>query len=205
MGYTIVLMAKIRLTKKKMKDKRFYHNEIGLCRYRRRCKKSNNVTKLAKWLRIDPSTVYRHHQSFNDIIRDYEIYVLKEFKQKIKKYLKNEDITLKTIYLHTLSSISENKEMILTLFENDHKDIIKNMLDVIKERITKEWNLHGNLENIFNVYQNEVIGVIEIWAKSKFDTNEIDATLNSVMRLTETAPRRLALTIKSKEDQVGRG
>ena len=75
------------------------------------------------------------------------------------------------------------------------KELIGNdlcvMIEFLKGRVLEEWHLGGDVDKIYNVYQYEVLGVIEVWSKQKFATKQLDFVLSDILYLTNAARRNL--------------
>ena len=50
---------------------------------------------------------------------------------------------------------------------------------------------------LFNVYENEIVGLFEVWDKQNFSSRYLDAVLNDLIYLTKTTPKRLAKIAKN--------
>ena len=151
---------------------------------------------IAKKAHISRSTLYRHHPAPRFISDDYEQYLLRIYRRKLKRLLSNNKTELRTVFFRTLLFIHNNKVTFTALFRDGHKDVIEKMLLKIKERILSEWNLATDTNKLYGIYQNEVLSIIEIWSKTNFSIEGIDQALNDIMYLTKTSPRRLAGILK---------
>lgn len=187
-----------RLTEKKMANKRFCKSEnaifITYCKF----KDYPSAKLIAQKSKISRSTIYRHHGRPQNIPRDYEEYLLHLYQKKMGKILNKKGIDLKTLFLRTLIYIYSNRKTIKVLFSSGRSEIIKKILKTLKARILIVWNLTGDLDELYCIFENEIIGVIETWSKQGFRANFLDTTLNDIVQLTNTAPKRLAFLIKDK-------
>lgn len=161
-----------------------------------------NAKKLAKRAKISRQAFYMHHKSPQWIPYDYEKYLLDSYSAKMKTFMVRKQIELRMLYLRLLIFVHTHKEMIGALIKDGRTEVIDEMVVKLKKRILLEWNLAGNLEEVFQVYKKEVAGVIEVWAKDGFAKKELDKVLKEIMFLTKTSPQRLAPLIKAEmEDQ----
>lgn len=69
------------------------------------------------------------------------------------------------------------------------------MLGIIKPSIISEWKIGGDLDKIFNIYENEILGVIEFWSEENFSNQSLNRALNDVLYLT-TIARKTLLPLK---------
>lgn len=177
------------LTEKKMANKKFKKNEnaIFLAYYKFRDRPTAKA--LAKRAGISRSTLYRHHKSPHSIPENYEKYILEIYSKRIKNFLK-QGTPLKKLFFRKLVFIHNHHLIFGALFESGRKDIVKDMLDLIKTPILSEWN-YKNPEKLYKVYQNEVLGLIETWAENGFKADEIEIILNDIMYLTIAARTHL--------------
>lgn len=179
------------LTEKKMANKKFKKTEEAIFIAYFESQDFPNIKTIARRANISRSTLYRHHKIAQNIPQDYEKYLLQKYTQKIDKILFQKEISLRTIFGQTLIFISVNKRIFIGLFAVGHKEVINEMLEKLKKRIIIEWKISGNLEKIFHIYENEVLGAIEIWGEKGFSEEKLEVILKDVMYLTRTAPQKL--------------
>ena len=192
-----MLKAKVcRLTEKNMANQKFRQSETAILIAYLGSRGCPTAKFLAQKARVSRSTFYLHHQQPHNIPRDYEEYLFGLYKKHITKFLKKESTNLKTLFFHTLIFISSHQKIFRMLFFVQQKGIIKRMLSCLKKPILAEWRLAGNLDELYCVYENEIIGVIETWDKQGFAGGSFNATLKHLVYLTRTAPRRLTFLIK---------
>ena len=185
-----------RLTEKKMTNKRFRKAENAIFIAYYKLKDYPSAKLIAKKSKLSRSTIYRHHGQPQNIPRNYEEYLLCIYKKKIKKILNKKDVDLKTLFLRTLVYIHSNRKTLKVLFSSGQQEIIKKIFRILKLRIIKTWHLAGNLDELYCVFENEILGIIEIWSKQEFDANSLNLVLNDLIKLTSTAPKRLTFLIK---------
>ncbi len=190
-------MKKCRLTEKKMSNKRFKKTEQAILIAYYRFRDYPVAKKIAKSAKISRSTLYRHHQTTTNIPYDYEEYLLQAYLRTIRKFSKKKNPSLKTVLLRTLVFIASNREVFLILFQSNHKEVINKMLDHIKLIILEEWKLGGDLNKMYSIYKNEVLGAIEIWGKANFSNQTLNSALEAIVYLTKTARQNL-LPLESK-------
>ena len=184
-------MADCRLTEKNMSNKRFRTTEKAIFIAYCKLKDYPTAKKLARAARISRTTLYRHHQKAQTIPIDYENYLIKTFTRTVKT-LQKRCPDLKILILRTLVFIYNHKEVFRALFNDNHKEVIKQMLKILKPSIIDEWHLAGDLAKMYNIYANEVLGVIEAWGAQGFPKGSIDQVLSDILYLTDTARQNLA-------------
>lgn len=187
----IPLMKKCKLTEKNMSNKHFFKTEqaifIAYCKFR----DYPSARRIATDARISRSTLYRHHCSAQNIPRDYENLITATYRRRVKELIRRE-VPPKILFLRTLIFISRHKKVFNALFIEGRKEVIKQMLSELKPSIISIWHNRNSLSKAYNIYENEVLGVIEVWSKCDFSSVKLNKTLNDILYLTRTAPKRLA-------------
>ena len=74
----------IRITEKRLKDKRFRDTEEAIVMAFFVLKDKICLKRLIKTAGISRSTLYRHHENINKIVPDYEEYMVSKYKRFIK-------------------------------------------------------------------------------------------------------------------------
>ena len=70
------------------------------------------------------------------------------------------------------------------------------MLAMLRPYIIIHWSARNNNDKLYNIYENEILGIIEYWGnRYDFEKSKIDKTLRDILYLTRTAPRRLGAII----------
>ena len=174
-----------------MANKLFYKNEQKILIAYFKFKDYPCAKRIARHAGISRSTLHRHHKTAHDIPRDYEEYLFRVYARKMKKLLAKEDTNLKNIFLYFLVFITGNREIFKTLFQDERKNIIKKMLQFLKPQITTNWGTSSNSEQIFSIYENAILGVIEIWGEHCFSDDDLAIVLDDIMYLTRTARHNL--------------
>lgn len=180
-----------------MLNKQFQKTEyaifIAYCKFR----DYPTTKRIAKHAKISRSTLYRHHRSTQKILHDYEELIIAAFSN-IAKQLIDKQATEKNLFLHTLVFIVNHKEVFQALFSDGRKEVIKSMLGTLKPALIKRWNTTGGIDKVYNVYENEILGIIESWSKHQFSKSQLEKVLNDIINLTNTAPTRLPSIIGEK-------
>ncbi len=179
------------LTDKNMADKRFRKTEYAIFFAYYKLRSYPSAKKLAKTAKISRSTLYRHHKRVQYISVDYEEFLLRDYTKTINRLIEK-DAEIKIIYLRTLVFITAHRRVFIALFKEDRKEVIKSMIGLLKSRIiTKEWRLSGNLDKMYIVYANEILGVIECWSVQKFTDKSLERVLNDILYLTRASRKKL--------------
>lgn len=185
------------LTEKHMLNKHFRKTEYIILVAYYRLRDCPSAKKLARAAKISRSTLYRHHKKVQNIPYDYETYLLAIYNKAIRSYFNKNNFTFKGFYFRTLVFISNHKEAFIFLFFEGHKDIIKRMLYYLKPKITANPHLSRNgFDKIFNVYSNEILGIIEHWEQYQFTITKLNEILSDALSLTEGVSSRLSASLR---------
>lgn len=174
----------LRITKKKLSNKRFRKSEEAILMAVFSSNKNQNLKNIMKEIKLSRTTFYRHHGSMNKILADYEKYMILEFKRRIKN-ANTTSIGLKNLYWQMLVFLTEHKNIVTFSIKQENGKIIENIIKTVKIEPT---NCN---EIMLKIYQKEVVGLIEIWIKTGFKKEEIEKTLNDILYLTKTINSRL--------------
>lgn len=179
-----------RFTEEKLKNKKFKNSEVAIKNALFLAKNKFRVGYIIKKAQISRATFYRHHQSINEIIPDYEKYLLKRFKKTVCHPTRDKDIRLRTLYERTLLFMLAHEEIIsCVLIQNDSR-FIERMILSLEPAITATRQLHN--KEIFIIYAREVACIIESWQQSKSKKENLSVTLDKIVYLTNTAHIRLS-------------
>ena len=191
-------MSRCNLTEKNMANKKFRKRELAISAAYFTFEDQRTSKAIAKRAGVSRSTLFRHHGSIQNIPQNYEDYLLSIFIDRINHLSdRQNNLPLKTTYFHTLIFISNHKKEFKGLFNDGHKDIIKKMLDVLKPIIASNLYYLGSADKIYNIYENEVLGVIETWDEHNYSITKLKRVLNDILYLTETAPKHLTPLIET--------
>jgi len=196
-------MARSGITEKKMRNKRFYKTEYAIFIAYYSFKNYPTAKMLARRAHIARSTLYRHHRRTEEIPHDYEELLVSRYDKYIKKYCLKENFNFRKFFLYLLVYIVNNRVFFLPLFRDGRDGAIIRMLRHVRPFILDKWHLDGDMEKMYSVYTNEILGVIETWAKHNFSKKMLGQTLDDIMYLTNSARIKLAPLLESKVTQVG--
>ena len=179
-----------RFTEEKLKNKKYRNNEEAIRRAVFLTKHKLSVKYLVKTAHISRATLYRHHQNINEIIPDYENYVLKRF-QNIIHFAKKKDIKLNLVYERLLLFILAHRVIISCIFKHSNdSNLVEKMIEFLKPTIIATHTIKN--DEVFKIYTKEVACIIQSWQQDGFKKEEITVTLNKILYLTQTAQIRLS-------------
>lgn len=173
-----------------MSNKHFFKTEQAIFIAYYKSRDYPSAQRIATNARISRSTLYRHHHNAQSIPRDYENLITATYSRRIQGLIKKGAST-KILFLRTLIFISHHKKVFKALFTDGRKEVVKQMLAKLKPVIITNWDQKDPLDKAYNVYENEVLGVIEAWSRCDFSSIRLNKTLNDILYLTRTAPKRL--------------
>ena len=142
--------------------------------------KNQNLRSIMKKIKISRTTFYRHHGSTHQILVDYEKYMILEFKRRIKNIGE-----IRVIYWQMLMLLLEHKDIVIFSLKQENGKIIEKIV----KTITLDEINHNEI--ILEIYQKEIIALIEVWIKTGFKKDEIEKILNGISHLTKTVRTRL--------------
>lgn len=170
----------LRITKKKLSNKRFRKSEEAIIMAVFSSNKDKDLKSIMKEIKLSRTTFYRHHSSMYQILADYEKYMVLEFKKRIEN---NNEI--RSNYWQALIFLSEHKNIVNFSLKQENGKIIEKIVKTIKIELINP------SETILEIYQKEIIALIETWIKAGFKKEEIEKTLNGIIYLSKTAHTRL--------------
>lgn len=175
-----------------IQNKRYRKTEEAILEVLLKAKEMPSTGELTKRARISRSTLYRHHRAIPGIIPDYERDILLIFKQEFKRYIKQKNQSLESVYLRMLVFILRHKRVFKILFRYSGDRVVEIMIFDFRNIIIKTCHLSKNSEKIIKIYSKEVAGIVEGWGKDGFSETEINHTLKNIMYLTATMKQRLS-------------
>lgn len=184
---------KNKITDKKLANKRFIKNENAIIMAFLVAKGRINVSTIVKNVGISRSTLYRHHDTINEIAPDYEDYIIKKFNHLIKRALHCKNNNLKIIYQKILVFLFCNKRIINFIYQYGDNRIIEKMIVQLKPYIVTNYQL--NNKKLFNVYMKEITAIIEEWIQDGYNLRSITRTIENINNITSTAYSRLSQII----------
>lgn len=181
-------MAEEALTKKKLSNRRFRKTEEEILRFFVEEGGNISVDEMAKKLGVARSTIYYHHKKLNDIVPDYEEYILEKYKVMISN-LNNVDLNF--LYFKILIFILQEKDIFKFLNDGNRREILIKFLSMIERNVMEDVKLPLKHRRILMIYNSEVSCLIENWEKEGFNEDKIDEVVLDIMYLTKTMIVRL--------------
>ena len=179
-----------RITEKRLKNKRFKHSEECIVTALLIAKDKLNLNKIIRIAHISRSTLHRHHGNINDIIPNYEKYILRKWKTRVKHLSKIKSLPLKFFYERLLSFLSSNRQITELLLKYDDHVFIEQFIVALKPHILTTGRITDG--EVFTLYTKETAGLIEAWCDDGFDIDAIPSVVSKIMYLTNTAYARLS-------------
>ncbi len=184
-----------RLTEKKMANRRFRKTE-GAIRSAFLKERFKSICRITKRAKISRYTFYYHHKSESEIIRDYQIYILKKYRQLIRDVLKRKDIDLKNIYFQVLIFILREKEIFLFLKSSNEKEVFYKMIDELRAKISQTEHIPDTNPKVFDIYRAEVVSILENWGKENFTQEKLSSTLSNILVMSNRIWERFGNQIR---------
>ncbi len=184
-------MNKSGLTDKKMSDRRFRRTEDAIIGAFSVVGGFSNLADVIKKAKISRATFYRHHGSIQKIVLDYEEYLMSRYLRIVKNRRKKKNIGKKDVFRQMLVFIMANKKVLLVLLKNGNGEIIRRMVRALKPNIVRVYKWSKCSGRVFEIYVNEILAIIQDWAKDMFSEDKLDKVLWEIVYLTETAKKRL--------------
>ena len=86
--------------------------------------------------------------------------------------------------------LSYKKEFMVLLSRGETKTI-KKMIEITRDLVSLKYNLPKNSEIIVDIYNSEILSVIEEWGRRGFLEEDVDKTIVNIIYLSRTARTRL--------------
>ena len=179
------------LTERKMKNRRFRQTEEIIFKTYFSLNEEIKMKELAKITGVSRATLYRHHKTVNKILPDYEHYIYREFLKEVGRIGFEKGMNVRLYFYRMLSFILANKEVFKVFFVRERTEVIKKMIKKAQPMISLKYHMPKNAEMIFEVYNNEILGVIEGWNKEGLGEKDVDTILEDILYLTDSARHRL--------------
>ena len=182
-------MTTARITDKKLKNQRFRKTEESILKAYLAVCETLSLQRLIKEAHISRSTLYRHHKNLYEIVPDYERYISTRFTKFIKRLTRFKILSLKDIYEQTFIFIIKHRMIIGFLAQCGNRGATEELLYHLEPAILATGKVAGG--EMFKVYIKEVAALIEEWEKKDFRKEDIPATVNKILYLTDNAQVRL--------------
>ena len=179
------------ITEKRLNNKRFARIEWAILEAYFDGELCVSARTMADKVGVARSTIYNHHKTVREIIPDYERYILRKYKRMIRKALKGRGVRIKSLYAKALFFMLQNKRVFVVLARGGDRRVVEQMVMELRGRIEVVMRLPKNSNSLYNVYVDEVVGLILRWNADGLREAEMDELLVNIMHLTETMRQRL--------------
>ena len=177
------------ITEKKLKNKRFCKTEEAIVKAILSAKDKLNLAQLIHLAHASRSTVYRHHGSINEIVPNYEKYLLRKCKTTLNHLIRIKNIRLEYLYERLMIFLLNNQQIIRLILKYGDSSFIEKLVIILKPKIIKTSKISNDEALI--LYNKEIAGLIELWVHAGFDESNIVPTVEKIMYLTNHAQTRL--------------
>ena len=179
------------ITEKRMANKRFRRTEDAILRVFFEEVNYVSVDEMAKKIGVSRSTIYYHHRAVREIIPDYEVFLLRRYRRKIRKVMRRKGVHMKTVYINMLLFIIRHREGFTVMMRNGNREILEKMVLEVTPKTGWHGGLPKNTEKVLRIYVCEVTEVLWLWGEDGFLEDGIKQVLRDVVYLTNTARQRL--------------
>ena len=175
----------------KMKDRRFRKTEEAIFEVFAENSVALDINTVIKGAKVSSSTFYRHHQSVNCLLSDYERLIIERYKKYMAEILKGRKDEFELIVYWTLIFIGKNKDKISVVAERGNFAVIYRMVGLYKNEVIDKSRLTRNVDKLFEIYAFEVCGLIRNWQETDFAREGFVSVKNDILYLTYTIRDRL--------------
>lgn len=179
------------LSERKMKNRRFRQTEEKIFDVYFGTKEDLRMKELARRVGISRATLYRHHRAISKILPDYELYIYKNFLKYVKGFDYEKNLNIRLFYYRMLSFMLSYKKEFMVLLSRGETKTIKKMIEITRDLVSLKYNLPKNSEIIVDIYNSEILSVIEEWGRRGFLEEDVDKTIVNIIYLSRTARTRL--------------
>ncbi|MBQ3348302.1 TetR family transcriptional regulator [Candidatus Saccharibacteria bacterium] len=179
------------LTEKRMRDKRFKRTEEAILRVFFEEDNYISIEEIAKKVGVARSTFYHHHRAIREIIPDYERFLLRRYRRRVRRLLKKDNVRMKILYFEMLTFMARHREALGTLERDNRREVIAKMIQELAPKMDRLGSANDAHGKIMRVYQSEVVEIVRMWGEEGFSNEKIEVVLKDIMYLTETARVRL--------------
>lgn len=191
-----------RLTEKRMADRRFRATEAKILKIATSRKSHLKAQDVASNANISRTTFYRHHKAVEQIPQDYADYLLKTYKSQINKLTRRPNVSVKHLYIRTLTFILSHRSEFKALQHSANNTIFASMIKALEPKIITACRLPANSDHMLIAYRGEVSEILTAWGQKGFLARSSNTILRDIMYLTSSIRTRLApLTAPPVEDK----
>lgn len=180
----------LRITEQKLRNKRFQKSEETTIVTLLSVKEMISMNRFVQLAKISRSTINRHHGNLQSVVPDYEKYLLNRCRSATKHLRKNPKSELKVLFFRVLIFLLVNHLYVTLVLEKGNHNIIEELVLILKPKILASSQIDNG--EMFDIYLNEISGLIEAWCRAGFDKEALSITVEKIMYLTDTANIRLS-------------
>lgn len=180
----------VRFTEKKITNHRYRNTEIGFLEEFLSKSGNTTVTEMARAMGVARSTFYYHHKKVVEMVKDYKIYILDDYRRMAQRMFEK-NVTMTKVFSGMLIFMINHRQVFQILILVGKKDIFLEMVMVLRPKVERFARLSKKSEKIFSIYAYEVAGVLKIWVEEGMKEEEIKVVVDDLVFLTETINERL--------------
>ena len=174
-----------KITDQKLKNKRFKRSEESIVSTFLTVANRVSLSRFVRLAHISRSTLHRHHGSINEILPNYEAYLLNKWKNTVNYLSRIKHVHLRFFYERLLLFLISYRRIVQLFIQNNRRDLIEKMVAILKPKITSSGRVPDG--EPLDLYIGEVAILVEEWCKNGFKKDSIPITLEKIIQLTNTA------------------
>ena len=178
-----------KITEQNLKNQRFRKTEESIIINFCLLKGNLSVKKLIRTAKISHSTFYRHHSSIHEIIPSYEQYILKKYRNIVKKNPYCKKAQLRYLFRNTLIFLVVHQKIMNFLSRYGSPNFTEALLLALSPKLLSTGKITS--KDMLDIYLKEVAVIIDKWQQNGYKKEEITKTVDKIMFLTNTARIRL--------------
>jgi AcrR family transcriptional regulator len=141
------------------------------------------VTDICKKADLNRGTFYAHYLDAFDLLEQIQNELMEEITEAVDKLVKK-NVKSQVILKELFEIILKNKKLCkVVLSDNGDKSFLKDIVNLIKEKIISDWtsnypylNIH-DLEYLYTYTSTGTIGLIQHWTQSNFKETPLKLSL----------------------------
>ena len=154
---------------------------------------SIKITEIVQASKISKSTFYRHAKNPDEFILKEKNKIFSKYKILMRTHLGK---TPNQFFRYFLIFLKNNPDFFEYIFSRNDRKFVFKMMKIFENRILNFYHFPKNSKKIFEVYYSEIYGILDGWAKDKFDEKELEEILKEILYLSQNARRHLMPLVK---------
>lgn len=175
------------ITEKRLNNKRFQKTEDAILAVFFAMRGYVSMSKIATKIGVARSTIYIHHPSINDVIADYEKYILQKYKKRMRKILEKDSVQTKVIYRQMLLFILQNKDVFKILLHGRDRSVLTEMVRYVMGVIQARMKLPKGHKIGEEIYIGSVVEILLKWKNDGAKATEMGKVLGNIMYVTSNS------------------